>query len=107
MANLALLVADLTWARKASATAPMSVHVWRTLGKLALPTRPDEAREAFRRALALEPESCTNRYNLALAELAMARPAAALPLLEPCVHDAALGDKVRSALDDAHRRLPR
>ncbi len=107
MANLSLLVTDLTWARKATATAPMSVHVWRTLGKLALPTRPDEAREAFRRALALEPESCTNRYNLALAELAMDQPAVALPLLEACVHDVSLGDKVGAALDDAHRRLPR
>ena len=105
MANYALLANDVAWARQATVAAPRLVTGWRALGKLTLAQHPDEARAAFDRALALEPGSCTNRYNLALADLALDRAGEALALLDACAGDAQLGAQVRGAIAEAHRRL--
>ena len=107
MANYALLTGEIAWARRATVTAPMLVTGWRALGKLALAAHPDEAREAFAHALVLEPGSCANRYNLALADLALDRAADALPLLDACATDGPLRAPIGTALREAHRRLGR
>jgi tetratricopeptide (TPR) repeat protein len=121
MANLALieladsekpgapprLLADaLAWARRGAAAAPTSAHAHRTHGKVALAAREaDEALAAFTRAYELEPENLGNRYNLALALLALHRPADAISHLEACAADPELAPRAAAALDDARRQL--
>jgi protein O-mannosyl-transferase len=102
MANYALLELEdkhvdsaLAWARKASAAGPGMVHTRRTHGKVALDANlPDEALGEFRIAYEIEP-ACTNRYNLALALAQLHRTAEALPHLDACALDPALGPASR------------
>jgi tetratricopeptide (TPR) repeat protein len=109
MANLAVMLAEdgdssgaLVWARKAVATAPLYTHGYRTLGKLALAAhQPDEAYAAFARAVTLEP-TCTNRYNLSLALVALERFDDARVHLQACVDDPVLAARIRLELT----RLP-
>ena len=96
--NYALLLLDearlddaLRWAR-AGAAARGNAHAHRSLGKVALAAaRVEEAHRAFERAYTLEPHSCANRINMALVLLELDRAADAIPHLEACVNDPALG----------------
>jgi hypothetical protein len=115
MANLALVLERdgklddaLAWAERAARTAPMYAHAQRTLGKIALALHRDAvALAAFERAAELEPTRLANRYNRALALIAMHRAADALPDLEACVDDPELGGDARAALVEARRQLDR
>lgn len=110
MANLALLLlADgaqpeaLEWARRAALARP-TAHAQRTLGKVALAmARNEEARAAFEQALELEPGNLANRFNLALALIALGRPGEARPLLEACTADPVIGPRAVATLG----KLPR
>ncbi len=71
----------------------------RVLGKVLLAAhRPDEALAAWQRAYALEPGNLANRFNLALALLALHRAADARAHLEACLADPALAPKARELL---------
>ncbi|MGE5181627.1 MAG: tetratricopeptide repeat protein [Acidobacteriota bacterium] len=106
MSNLALMLsADgkhdeaIDWARRATEVSPMYPNGHRVLGKVLLAAhRPDEALAAWQRAYALEPGNLANRFNLALALLALHRAADARPHLEACLADPALGTKARELL---------
>jgi hypothetical protein len=81
----------LEWGRKAARYGPMLAQARRSHGMAALATaHPAEALESFSLTLALEP-SALNRYNLALALLALGRASEAVPLLEQCVLDPRVG----------------
>jgi len=109
MANLALLeLADgqtadaLAWARKSATVAPLYANGQRTHGKVALAAHePAEALQAFQQALALEPESVANRFNLALALIDLGRRSEARPYLEACLHDPGLGPRATALLEAA------
>ena len=76
-------------------------------GRVALAAgRLDEARAELRAALDLE-ASGANRLNLALALLALQRPAEAIPLLEAAAGDAAYGARARALLGEARRQAGR
>lgn len=106
MTNLALLLHDdgktdeaLDWARRAVAKAPLYAAGQRAVGKIALATgRAAEALPAFEHAYALEPKNLANRFNLALALLALDRRAEARAHLEACLADPELGPRARSLL---------
>ncbi len=106
MSNLALLLLEdqllveaLAWARQGAAAMPMYTPANRAHGKVALAAgHAAEAVLAFTRAYELEPQSCTNGYNLALALIQRSRPLDARPLLEACTDDPALGPRVRATL---------
>jgi tetratricopeptide (TPR) repeat protein len=105
MANLALMLAEggdtanaLGWAIRATETAPLYANGWRIAGKLALATDPAQALRSFTRAYQLEPLALANRFNLALALLALHRPADARPHLEACLVDPQLADRARALL---------
>jgi hypothetical protein len=97
-----LLDDALAWARRGATAAPTSAHAHRSHGKVALAAHhDDEALAAFTSAYELEPQSLGNRYNLALALLALHRVAEAVPHLEACLADPALADRARAALAEA------
>ncbi len=81
MANVALMLdetgdpqAALEWARRSVARAPLYANGYRALGKVALGLRRhDESYAAFARAYQLEPVNPVNRFNLALALIALGR----------------------------------
>jgi tetratricopeptide (TPR) repeat protein len=106
MENLALLELDahhldaaLAWAARAAAAAPLTASVQRVHGKVALAAgRTEEALAAFIAAHELEPQNLGNRYNLALALIALHRPAEARPHLEACLADRELHDRAAEAL---------
>ena len=120
MANLALLLLGdgrtddaLAWARKAVATAPLYAAGQRARGKVALAAADrdaaahedaraaaelDEARTAFERALALEPDHRANSLNLGLVLVRLGRRDEARPLLEACLDDPRLADQARALL---------
>jgi tetratricopeptide (TPR) repeat protein len=106
MSNLALLelaagdVDDaLTWARRGAAAGPLRAQAQRTHGKVALAAHAqEEALAAFTRAYALEPAYLGNRFNLALALIALGRGAEARPHLDACASDPALGAAARAEL---------
>jgi predicted Zn-dependent protease len=106
MENLALLELDarhldaaLGWAERAAAAAPLTASVQRAHGKVALAAgRADEAFAAFAAAYQLEPQNLGNRYNLALALIALHRPGEARPHLEACLGDPGLHDRAADAL---------
>ncbi len=106
MSNLALMLLDdhqlveaLGWARRGAAAMPMYAPANRALGRVALVAKlPDEALIAFTQTYALEPTSCMNRYNLALALLELHRSDEARVHLEACLRDPALGARARAAL---------
>jgi len=106
MANLALLELDaghlttaLEWATRAAAAAPLSASAQRAHGKVALAAgRSDDALRAFTAAYGLEPQNLGNRYNLALALLALHRPAEARPHLDACLADPVLHAQAAAAL---------
>ncbi len=108
MSNLALLQLEdgetaeaLRWART-GATFRRNAHAVRTLGKVALAANePVEALAAFEQAFILEPRSCTNRFNLGLALLAVGRAAEVEAHLAPCVDDPQLGGRVRQLVAQA------
>jgi tetratricopeptide (TPR) repeat protein len=105
-AKPALLDDALAWARRGAAAAPTSAHAHRTHGKVALAAQhPDEALAAFTSAYELEPQNLGNRFNLALALLALHRPADAIPHLEACAAEPGLAGRAAAALDDARRQL--
>jgi tetratricopeptide (TPR) repeat protein len=114
MANLALAERAagrfdeaLRWARRGAERAPRLAHTRRVRGLAALDTRNlDEALAEFRAANALEP-SAANRINLALALLALGRPAEAIPYLDASTGDPAYGDRARQLLDGARGRPSR
>ncbi len=96
----------LEWGRKAAKYGPMVPHTRRSHGMAALATgHPAEALEAFTMALALEP-SAMNRYNTAMALLALDRPREAIPLFEQCVLDPRIGAMARGQLAAARTRVP-
>jgi protein O-mannosyl-transferase len=105
MTNLALLLyedhdepAALAWARKAVATKPYYAHGHRILGKIALMGYPEEARGAFARAHELQPSNLSNRYNLAIALVALRRYQEALPHLHACERDPTLAARAKAEL---------
>lgn len=106
MTNLALLLLDagqideaLAWARRGATGAPLYANGQRALGKVALQAqRLDEALTAFERAYTLEPGSLSNRFNLALALIALGRPEDAREHLEACLADPVLGPRARQLL---------
>lgn len=112
MGNLAQLLLErgskaqaLEWGRKAAKYGPMVPHTRRSHGMTALANaKPAEALEAFTLALALEP-SAMNRYNVAMALLALDRPREAIPLLEQCVLDPRVGPSARGQLANARARV--
>jgi tetratricopeptide (TPR) repeat protein len=105
MTNLALALSQdgnrataLEWARRAVAASPAYAHGHQILGKIALADgRNDEALAAFQQAMAFEPSN-PNRFNLALALLALHRDAEARPLLDACAADPELAPRVRAIL---------
>jgi len=107
MSNLALLlladhelVEALAWARKAVTLAPLYPAGQRALGKIALESQlPAEALVAFQHAYALEPNALANRFNLALALLALHRDGEARVHLEACLADPQLGPRARALLN--------
>jgi tetratricopeptide (TPR) repeat protein len=107
MGNLAkLLVEDgprdeaLQWGRRAAAISPMTPHARRTHGMAALASGlAEEALGAFEAALALEP-SAINRYNVALALLALGQTERAVPLLEQSLDDPRIGPLARAKLTE-------
>jgi predicted Zn-dependent protease len=106
MTDLALLELDagrlddaLGWSARAAAAAPLTASAQRAHGKVALAAgRPGEALPAFVAAYQLEPQNLGNRYNLALALIALDRAAEARPHLAACLADAALHDRAAAAL---------
>ncbi len=114
MANLALAERAagrfdeaLRWGRLAAERAPRLPHTRSARGLAALDTNHlDEALAELRAAYELEPDAA-NRINLALALLALARPAEAIPYLEGAIDDPAYGGRARRLLDEARRRAAR
>jgi Flp pilus assembly protein TadD len=112
MSNLALLLAEdghldeaLDWARRGAQVMAMYAPAQRALGRVALRAkRTEEALVAFERAFALDPTACTNRLNLALAELELQRVDDARLHAEPCANDAELGAQSRAMLAEIARR---
>jgi tetratricopeptide (TPR) repeat protein len=106
MENLALVLLDagrledaLMWARRAAAAAPFIASAQRAHGKVALAAgRAEEALAAFVAARGLEPQNLGNRYNLALALIALHRGGEARPHLEVCLADPTLHDRAAAAL---------
>jgi len=106
MENLALLELEtgrlevaLVWAARAAAAAPLVASAQRAHGKVALAAgRAAEALAAFTAAYGLEPQNLGNRYNLALALIALHRNPEARPHLEACLADRALRDRAAAAL---------
>ena len=107
MMNLGLLLlqaGELTeafdWAQRGAVALPMHAPAQRALGKVALAVgRPGLALDAFERALRYEPTNPANRFNLALALVALHRPAEARPHLEACLGAPALAWRARKLLD--------
>jgi len=114
MSNLALLRLEdgnpteaLALATRAAAALPLFAPAQRALGKIALAAQhPDQALPAFTRAVTLEPANLANRYNLALALIALRRGAEARPHLEACLADPGLGARARSAIAALDRGAP-
>ena len=114
MANLALLDLEAgrldeatAWSRRGAERDPYLAHTRRIRGRVALTAgRLDEALAEFRAALGLE-ASAANRLNLALALLALRRPAEAIPYLEAAAGDPVYGAGARRLLDDARRQAGR
>jgi tetratricopeptide (TPR) repeat protein len=112
MSNLALLLLEdghadeaLAWARRGAAVMDMYAPAQRALGRVALQAqRTEEALVAFTRAFELDPRACTNRFNLALAELELRRIEAARQHVEPCANDPELGAQSRAMLAELQRR---
>src|SRR3990167_6273312 len=108
MSNLALLQLEegataeaLRWART-GATFRRNAHAVRTLGKVALAAnQPAESLAAFEQAMIVEPRSCTNRFNLGLALLAVGRAAEVEAHLAPCIDDPAIGTRARQLVKQA------
>jgi len=106
MSNLALLLLEdgasaeaLAWARRSVQEVPLYEKGQRNLGKVALAAGyPEEALVAFERAYALQPRSLPNRFNLALALIAVQRNADARPHLEACLADPALRTRAQVLL---------
>lgn len=106
MEDLALLELDdgrlddaLAWAARAAAAAPLTASAQRAHGKVALATgRAGEALAAFTAAYRLEPQNLGNRYNLALALIALHRKPEARPHLEACLADPAWHDLAAAAM---------
>ncbi len=106
MSNLALLLLDdgqldeaLAHATRGADAMPFYAPAHRALGKVLLAAQhPDRALVAFARALQLEPQNLANRYNRALALIALHRPDEARSDLEACLGDRALGARARDAL---------
>lgn len=114
MANLALIELEAghldeatAWARRGAQRDPYLAHTRRICGRVALTAgRLDEALAEFSAALRLE-VTAANRINLALALLALRRPAEAIPYLEAAAGDAVHGAGARRLLDDARRQAGR
>ncbi len=110
MSDLALWLSNqggnaeaLAWARRATAAAPDYVNGQRLHGKIALAAHaPAEALAAFEVANGLEPDNLANRFNLALALLALGRTADAKVHLDAASADPALAPRVR----EIERSLP-
>jgi protein O-mannosyl-transferase len=106
MENLALLLLEAGrtdeaqgWAARAAAAAPFTASAQRAHGKIALAGgRAADALAAFTAAYRLEPQNLGNRYNLALALIALHRGAEARAHLEACLADATLHDRAAAAL---------
>lgn len=114
MANLALVeleagrtVEALAWARRGAEADPTLAHTRRAHGRAALASgRYEEALAEFRAAYTRE-ASAGNRINVALALIALERPAEAVPLLEAALADREHGARARMLLEDARRRAER
>jgi tetratricopeptide (TPR) repeat protein len=109
--NLGLLLLDrgnvgeaIGWTRRGAEALPMHAAAHRAYGKVALAARhPEIALAEFERALVLEPRSCANQYNLALALVAVGRRQDAKGHLEICRADPDLASRVRALLDTLPR----
>ena len=107
MSNLALLLLEvgqnneaIEWSRRGAVAMPMYAPAMRALGRVALATgNTAEALTAFTRTFALEPRSCTNRYNLALAQIASGITTEARELIRDCAGNFVLGERVRAMLE--------
>ena len=112
MEDFALLELDLghvdvalDWASRAAIAAPRLASAQRNYGKVALAAkRPAEALRGFTSAYGLEPQNLANRYNLALALIALDRRAEARPHLEACLADPSLHDRAAAALAEYDAR---
>jgi tetratricopeptide (TPR) repeat protein len=110
MTNLALLLLDdgkrdaaLDWSRRAVALLPIYPNGHRVHGKVALAVgSAEEARAAFARAATLEPHNLENRFNLALALIALGRHSEARAELTACLSHPVLAHRARVEL----ARLP-
>lgn len=108
MSNLALLLLEegkleeaLRWARRSVELAPHYVNGRRLLGKIALAAgQGAEALEAFSTVYGYEPKKPANRFNLALALIALRRNGEARSHLDACVADPQLGLRARALLAD-------
>lgn len=109
--NLGLLLLDrgnlgeaLVWTRRGAEALPMHAAAHRAYGKVALAAKRTElALSEFERALALEPRSCANQYNLALALVGVGRGHDAKGYLDACRADPDLAPRVRALLDTLSR----
>lgn len=106
MSNLALLLLEvgqreeaIEWSRRGASAMPMYAPAMRALGRVTLASgNTAEALFAFTRAYGLEPRSCVNRFNLALAQIARGLTAEAREHLRACADNLLLGDRVRAEL---------
>jgi tetratricopeptide (TPR) repeat protein len=87
------------WAARAALAAPFSASAQRAHGKVALAQgRAAEALAAFTAAYRLQPQKLSNRFNLALALIALHRNTEARPHLEASLADPSLHDRAAAAL---------
>ncbi len=107
MTNLAVLWLEegrtaeaLAWARRSAQTLPRYAQGHRIHGKAALAAGIHaEALTAFERAYEVEPLNATNRFNVALALIALHRPAEARAHLEACLADPRLATRAKQQLE--------
>jgi len=107
MMNVALLLVDagkteeaLEWAKKSVQLLPMHAPAHRALGKVALFAKlPDLALGAFEAALRYEPRNPANKYNLALALVALARLDEARAYLNGILADPVIGWRANKELE--------
>lgn len=111
MMNLALLLLEdgkvdeaLGWATRGAEALPMHGPAHRALGKVALAAhRPELALDEFASALRFEPTNLANKYNMALALIALRRPEQARAYLEASRSDPSLASRVQVLLDEMSR----
>lgn len=111
MINLALLLRErgnhmdaFAWATRGAYMLPLHAPAQRALGSVALAANHRLlALVAFERALHLEPRNTLNKYNVALALIALGRRVAAERYLAECKADPSFVWRVRALVDSLRR----